>query len=136
MDYESNRAIFLYNAYDSVMRVRRVLKGVRMSHVWTIGIIGTYEGKGMTEIGKLVGVNRHTINSRIRTLMKVGLGYKQDGKLYLTDKGREVFEILEKGFAEGLDLFLKAALKEHLKRSGGLVAEDGQEYKRKKPRPE
>lgn len=130
------RGIILYKTYENIRKARKVCKGIRASYLWTLGIIGHHEGLGMTALSRTVNVKPHAMNSRLRYVVELGLAYKVSGKLYLTDKGREVFEILEKGFAEGLDLFLKAALKEHLKRSGGLVAEDGQEYKRKKPRPE
>lgn len=84
----------------------------------------------MTALGRLLGINSHTLTSRMRGIIRKDLAYSDKGKIYLTDKGREVFEILEKGFAEGLDLFLKAALKDYVTRSGGIVSEDSEEYKK------
>jgi len=106
-------AKLIWLQYRGLSNVRRSHKGLKLGHVWAIGLIGFDDVIRVGEAAKRYGVSRSLIHNRFERCVKAGVLYKVKlGHYALTEKGRNVFELLNAEIGAGLDRIADEVLKE------------------------
>jgi len=96
------RSRVIWLMYESLREVRKSVPGVRVGMLWGIGMLGEYDGATVAELSKVSGHVRPVIVGRLMRLMDYGCVVKVGVRYYLTDKGRAVWDGLNKALEAGL----------------------------------
>lgn len=110
------RARIAWSQYDALQQVRRSVKGLRISNLWTIRLLGEVPGSRACELVKISGECKQVISGRLNLCIKSGMIYRESKRYYLSDKGRLVYDILNTELNAGMEAIISSMVKEARKR--------------------
>lgn len=110
------RARIVWRQYDALQKARRGLKEFKMSHLWTIQLLGEAGRLRMCEAMRITGDKSSTISSRFVRAAGIGICKKDGTHWVLTDTGRNVYDTLNRTLAAGMEEIVQSLMEEARRR--------------------
>ena len=114
---ERIRTLFIVNYSDILVSVRRSVKGLRISYLYSIQLIGGNSGLTCGELAKIGGKNRSNVYLSVLRCIETGFVVKVNKRYYLTDKGQTVYDTVCKEFDSSMNEIIKVLVAEAIKRA-------------------
>ena len=101
------RTLFIVKYSNILVKVRKSVKGLRISYLFSIQLIGENSGITCAELAKISGKKRSNVYLSVLRCIETGFIIKRDKRYYLTDKGQTVYNTVCKEF----DVFMKEIIR-------------------------
>ncbi len=94
----SIRTLLMVKYSNILVKVRKSVKGLRISYLFSIQLIGENVGVTCSDLAKISGKKRSNVYLSILRCIETGFVVKRDKRYYLTDKGQTVYNTVCKEF--------------------------------------